>query len=821
MDVGRLRNIPVFADMSDADLRRIATFATEDSAPEGAILAREGDALDRAERHRGGHRGGPPRRPAAGHARTRGCVRRDRRPRQEPAQRLGGRDVAAADRQAHLVVEIKRLTPETVQRLRELVAALLAAEEAGNGAVAVRRATGLAAPTVTRRALRTQRLVPHMPRLVLRWLNEEPERTARSIDGTVVFVDISGFTALSERLARNGRVGAEEITEILGQLFTRLLAVAYGNGGMLIKFGGDALLLLFEGDDHARRGARAAYGMRRELRAVGSVSSSAGSVRLRMSVGIHSGRFDVFLVGSSHRELMMTGPAVSTAVQMEGTAGAGQIVVSRATAEHLPPGSVGQPIGAGLLLRSEPPANVVQEPGPPPPPPGDLVLSCVPLAVRRSLLAGQIEPEHRPVTVAFIHFDGTDAAIVEHGIEAMAADLLSLIGQTQALADKNGVSFLSSDIDHDGGKLILVAGAPDMLGDDEERMLVTVRALLDQPLPMPVRIGVNAGHVFAGEVGPHYRRTYTVMGDTVNLAARLMASASPEASSTRPSAVARPLRHALCRGTRIGSVRASRARHDPVAGAGPSGRAGREEPRTSVLRRAPFPAASDVVGRRRLEVAARRRARAGRRAARRRSSASPGSARRRLARGAPRCARATCAGFDVTCEAVHRRRPSRGLATAPAIRCSGGRLDADAGHVTARLRAAVAAAEPGARALAAAAGDPVRRSTSRPRRRSTISTAEFRRCRQLARGRRRRSCARRSGPPDARSRSTTPIIVDAGLGRSSSRAVAPRPAPTRRGWLTLTRRDAGRSVAAHAGGRAGRPASRSTPDDDAGPGTRP
>ena len=43
MDVGRLRNIPVFADMSDADLRRIATFATEDSAPEGATLVREGD----------------------------------------------------------------------------------------------------------------------------------------------------------------------------------------------------------------------------------------------------------------------------------------------------------------------------------------------------------------------------------------------------------------------------------------------------------------------------------------------------------------------------------------------------------------------------------------------------------------------------------------------------------------------------------------------------------------------------------------------------------------------------------------------------------
>ena len=41
-------------------------------------------------------------------------------------------------------------------------------------------------PTVT--TAETGLLTPHMPRLVLRWLNEEPERTARSIDGTVVFM---------------------------------------------------------------------------------------------------------------------------------------------------------------------------------------------------------------------------------------------------------------------------------------------------------------------------------------------------------------------------------------------------------------------------------------------------------------------------------------------------------------------------------------------------------------------------------------------------------------------------------------------------------
>jgi CRP/FNR family cyclic AMP-dependent transcriptional regulator len=43
MDPENLRGVPLFASMSDPDLRKIATFATEDSAPAGATLMREGD----------------------------------------------------------------------------------------------------------------------------------------------------------------------------------------------------------------------------------------------------------------------------------------------------------------------------------------------------------------------------------------------------------------------------------------------------------------------------------------------------------------------------------------------------------------------------------------------------------------------------------------------------------------------------------------------------------------------------------------------------------------------------------------------------------
>ena len=381
-------------------------------------------------------------------------------------------------------------------------------------------------------------LVPFVPRLTLEWLKDSPERDWLELEGTLAFIDISGFTAMSERLSSQGREGAEEVTDVMNATFEALLDVAYAEGGGLLKFGGDALLLLYDDEDHAPRAARAAFEMRRTLRAIGRPRTSVGAVQLRMHAGLHTGRFQFFLVGESHRELLVAGPAASRTVEMEAASEAGEILLSPETAMLLHADTLGAEKGPGRLLRGAP--DVRGELVPLPDVEGLPIEVAVPTPLRRQLLeVGPLEGEHRHAAIGFVRYRGIDDVIATEGPEAAAA-ALDLVARTiQAAADEHHVTFLESDVDVDGGRIILVSGAPQTFGDDEERMLRTVRAVMDAGLPLPLQIGVSEGRVFTGQVGASYRRTYTVLGDTAALAARLMARAGDDEIWVSSTALAR------------------------------------------------------------------------------------------------------------------------------------------------------------------------------------------------------------------------------------------------------------------------------------------
>jgi class 3 adenylate cyclase/tetratricopeptide (TPR) repeat protein len=370
------------------------------------------------------------------------------------------------------------------------------------------------------------RLAPYVPRVSIEWLRETPEARHKQIPGSLAFVDISGFTALTERLSRKGKVGAEEMNDVLNDCFVELLSTAYAQGAGVIKWGGDAVLLLFDGDGHEARACRAALDMQETMASVGRLRTSSGLVELRMSIGIHSGAFDFFLVGDLHRELVITGPAASTTVAMETVAEATEVAVSPQTAAALDPDCLGETKEPAILLARPP--DVTSEPPTAVGDVSDLDLSqFLPFGVREHLLAGGGEAEHRPMTPAFIHFMGADEMLATKGPDALADALDAVIRTVQHAAHEHQVAFFETDIAPSGGKVMLMGGAPRSTGNDEEAMLRAMRAVIETPLPLPVRIGVNWGRIFVGDFGPWYRRTYSVKGDAVNLAARLMAKADP------------------------------------------------------------------------------------------------------------------------------------------------------------------------------------------------------------------------------------------------------------------------------------------------------
>ena len=378
-------------------------------------------------------------------------------------------------------------------------------------------------------ASETGRLAPYVPRALLARVARPLEGLGETVPCTMVFADVSGFTRLSERLARPGKEGAEQLVDVINTCFSALLAEAYSRGGSLVKFGGDAMALMFydqDGDQqHALRACSAAAAMRRRLREVGRSRAGEHPVVLRMSVGVHSGRYGMFVVGGSHRELLIGGPAASTLVSLEAAACSGQILISPDTAQALPRASVGQRVGPGRLLARAPAACEWATSAGLPAPPGEVIASFLPPAVRAHLLSGSAVPEHRTATIAFLQFGGLDELLLQHGAESTAGRLDELVRLVQEAVERYDVCFLDSDIAADGGKIRLSAGVPRVVGDDEERMLLALRHIVEADPPLPLRAGVHRGPVFSGPVGPIYRRWYAVMGDTVNLAARLLAKA--------------------------------------------------------------------------------------------------------------------------------------------------------------------------------------------------------------------------------------------------------------------------------------------------------
>jgi len=98
-----------------------------------------------------------------------------------------------------------------------------------------------------------EKLAAYVPAPAAQAIYRQPrpltEPAARRFPAAVLFADISGFTPLSELLSRAGPTGAEELTYLINQYFTRMIRIIQNYHGQVVKFSGDALTVFFPADE--------------------------------------------------------------------------------------------------------------------------------------------------------------------------------------------------------------------------------------------------------------------------------------------------------------------------------------------------------------------------------------------------------------------------------------------------------------------------------------------------------------------------------------------------------------------------------------------
>jgi adenylate cyclase len=151
---------------------------------------------------------------------------------------------------------------------------------------------------------------------------------------TVAFVDVVGFTTLSEK------AHPEEVVEMLNRLFSRLTEEIFKHGGTLDKYIGDCVMALFGapyvGECDAENAVKATVAMMDCLPGLNAEFAEMGFAPVNLSVGLHTGPATVGYIGSERRtDYTAIGDTVNLAARLQSAAAPGQILVSDATAQAL------------------------------------------------------------------------------------------------------------------------------------------------------------------------------------------------------------------------------------------------------------------------------------------------------------------------------------------------------------------------------------------------------------------------------------------------------------------------------------------------------
>ena len=330
-----------------------------------------------------------------------------------------------------------------------------------------------------------------VPRFLLDRIAAGQERgTAQA---AALYVDLAGFTPMSEALSAHGSHGAELVAEIVDGTFNPIVAAVHAYGGSIVNSAGDALLAIFTGEHHVARGVAAADTIAATTARAREHATAHGRFTIAAKLGLARGSVSWETLRSRDRQratYVFGGSAIERAVGAESAAEPGRLIVDPSI---------------------EPAAR------------SGAVKSGAPVAARAAYDDTLAQP------FASTALDGWDGpgefrAIVPMFVSIPEPELHRVVDDVLELQDRFGGMCRAIEFGDKGYVLLVVWGAPIGFERDAERALAFATELRRRR--PRVRIGASYGVAFTGIIGSDERREFAVVGVDMNLASRLMAAAT-------------------------------------------------------------------------------------------------------------------------------------------------------------------------------------------------------------------------------------------------------------------------------------------------------
>lgn len=378
--------------------------------------------------------------------------------------------------------------------------------------------------------------VPMERRQALVTGNALSERTK----GAVLFADISGFTPLTSALTKElgAERGVEMLSDQLNQVYGALIDKVHQYQGSVISFAGDAITCWFDQDEGSVATA-AAFAMQQVMDRFSAVITPGNSaIPFGIKVAVAAGEVSRLLVG--HPRIMTID--VLAGELMDRVAEAGELVEQDEIV-------VGEEIVKALRLikvaewrtgESEQKVALITTPPPLSPRKSWPTLPPLPQENSRNWLLppvyqrlnqglGDFLAELRPAVALFAKFSGLD-----YDKDPEAGEKLNQYIQWVQTVLSNYEGYLLQVIMGDkGSHFYALFGAPIAHENDEARAVAAALELQNRPESLSfieaMQIGISQGPMYVGAYGSYNRRTYSGLGDQVNMAARLMSQAVPGA----------------------------------------------------------------------------------------------------------------------------------------------------------------------------------------------------------------------------------------------------------------------------------------------------